>query len=40
VDDDGEIINTQPALTLIQKAGVASAAQKILIDFSINVKKS
>ena len=40
VDVDGEIVDTQPATTLIQKAGVTTTAQKILIDFSISIKKS
>jgi len=41
VGADGEIFDTQPVTgTLIQKAGVAYENKKLLIDFSISVKKN
>ena len=41
VGADGEIFDTQPTGgVLIQKAGVASEDRKMLIDFSIQIKKS
>lgn len=40
VGADGEIFDTQPVTgILIQKAGVASEDRKMVIDFSINIKK-
>jgi hypothetical protein len=40
VGADGEIFDTQPITgVLIQKAGVASEDKKMMIDFSINIKK-
>jgi len=41
VGADGEIFDTQPITgVLIQKAGVAAEDKKMMIDFSINIKKN
>lgn len=41
VGADGEIFDTQPGTgTVIQKAGVAYEDKKLLIDFSVSVKKN
>lgn len=41
VDADGEIVNTQPVTgALIQLAGVASGAKKLVIDFSLSIKRN
>ena len=41
VGTDGEIFDTQPVTgILIQKAGVAAEDKKMMIDFSITIKKS
>lgn len=41
VGEDGEIFDTQPDTgVLIQKAGVAYEDRKLLIDFSVSVKKN
>ena len=41
VDEDGEIVNTQPSgLAIVQQAGVASAAKKMIINFSLSIKNN
>lgn len=41
VGADGEIFDTQPITgVLLQKAGVAAEDKKMMIDFSINIKKN